>query len=148
MRWLCITILLGGYIGIHASLATATNNSDRAKVIKAVATLFDAAASDDLDKFHAVAAPTFYAFDNGRRFDGDALMLFIGKLHAGGNVYEWHVTEPEVQISGGAAWITYVNKGSIQTASGKTNMTWLESAVLRKEHGAWHIVFFHSTRAS
>jgi hypothetical protein len=148
MRLLCAVILLGGCIAVHASSPATTTNSDKTKVVEAVATLFVAFRTDDLDKFHSVASPTFYAFDHGKRFDGDALMLLIRKAHAADNVFEWHVTEPEVQIFGDTAWITYVNKGSIQAASKKTDLTWLESAVLRKEHGAWHVLFLHSTPAS
>ncbi|PYI40867.1 MAG: hypothetical protein DMF12_11805 [Verrucomicrobia bacterium] len=33
-----------------------------------------------------------------------------------------------------------------QDAKGKKNLSWLESAVLRTENGAWRIHFFHSTR--
>jgi hypothetical protein len=45
------------------------------------------------------------------------------------------------------AWITYVNRGSAEDKSGKKDLTWLESAVLRKDAGNWRIHFFHSTRA-
>ena len=44
------------------------------------------------------------------------------------------------------AWITYVNRGSIKDASGTKAVSWLESAVLRKENDSWRIQFFHSTR--
>ena len=66
----------------------------------------------------------------GKRFDGDALMELIKTAHAAGKVYVWNVTEPEVHIEGDIAWITYVNRGSIQDASGTKSMNWLESAVL------------------
>ena len=35
---------------------------------------------------------------------------------------------------------------SVQDAAGKKDVSWLESAVLRKGAGAWRIQFFHSTR--
>jgi hypothetical protein len=60
--------------------------------------------------------------------------------------YEWNVTEPDVHISGKTAWIAYVNKGSINDASGTVNQNWLESAFLEKQAGLWKIVFMHSTR--
>ncbi len=44
--------------------------------------------SNDLGKFHAVTTADFYAYDNGMRFDGDALMQAIQKQHAAGYVYE------------------------------------------------------------
>jgi ketosteroid isomerase-like protein len=108
--------------------------------------MYTAATNDDLDQWHTIAAPGFYAFDNGQRFEGDALMELIRKLHAQGRTYRWQVTEPEVHVNGSMAWITYVNKGSVQDATGSKNMTWLESAILRKEKDGWRMQFFHSTR--
>jgi hypothetical protein len=92
------------------------------------------------------AAPGFYAYDGGRRFSGNKLMAFIRSRHEAGVVYVWRVTGPEVRIDGGTAWITYVNRGSITDVSGTRDVTWLESAVLRKEQDVWRIQFFHSTR--
>ena len=77
---------------------------------------------------------------------GDALMDMIKAAHTAGKAYVWTVNEPEVHITGDMAWITYVNQGSIKDASGTKDVTWLESAVLEKENGAWRIRFFHSTR--
>jgi hypothetical protein len=59
-------------------------------------TMYAAAATDDLAKFHTVAAPDFYAFDGGTRYDGDALMNTLKSLHASGKVYVWTVTQPYV----------------------------------------------------
>jgi ketosteroid isomerase-like protein len=109
--------------------------------------MFAALAANDADKFRAVLAPDFYAFDVGKRFTGDALLELIKTAHAAGNVYVWTVNEPDVHISGDIAWIAYVNRGSIKDSSGTENVTWLESAVLQKDKGAWRIRFLHSTRA-
>lgn len=141
------TLLLALVIGaslVTPSFAT-TSAGDQAKVIEATRTMYVAAVHDDLAKFHTVAAPDFYAFDAGKRFTGDALMGRIKDLHAAGKVFVWEVTAPVVQIDGEMALITYVNKGSIQDQSGTRNVSWLESAVLRKDHGSWRIHFFHST---
>jgi hypothetical protein len=119
---------------------------DKAKVIATMESMFAAATNDDLDKWHAVAAPDFYAFDNGKRFEGDALMDLMKTLHAQGRTYRWKVTEPEVHINRDMAWITYVNQGSMQDATGSKDMTWLESSVLQKKNGGWRIQFLHSTR--
>src|SRR5580704_6713924 len=121
---------------------------EEAKVIETVKAVFAAAAADDLGKFHAVTTKDFYAYDNGMRFDGDALMQAIQKQHAAGYVYEWNVTQPEVHVAGNVAWITYVNKGSVKNAAGTQQVTWLESMVLEKKSGKWRIHFVHSTRAA
>lgn len=116
------------------------------RVVDAMRTMYVAATNDDLALFHTVAAPDFYAYDVGKRFTGDELMEFIRSRHEAGVVYVWRVTEPEVRIDGGTAWVTYVNRGSIADTSGAKDVTWLESAVLRKENDAWRIQFLHSTR--
>jgi ketosteroid isomerase-like protein len=128
------------------SIGVAASDSEQAQVIEVVRSMFVAATNDDLAKFHSVVARDLYAFDGGKRFDGDALMELIKTAHAAGKVYVWNVTEPEVHIEGDIAWITYVNRGSIQDASGTKSMNWLESAVLRKEQGNWRVQFSHSTR--
>ena len=124
-----------------------TPPSDETRIVEAMKTMFVAATNDDLALFKTVAAPDFHAFDGGKRFSGDSLMALINNLHAAGSIYTWTVTEPEVHISGDTAWITYINRGSVEDTSGKKDLAWLESAVLGKDAGAWRIHFFHSTRA-
>ena len=70
------------------------------QVVDTVKAVFVAAGADDLGKFHEVTTTDFYAYDNGMRFDGDALMQAIQKQHAAGYVYEWNVTQPEVHVAG------------------------------------------------
>jgi hypothetical protein len=120
--------------------------ADQTQVVRTVSAIFDAAAQDDLEKFHSVVGPGFYIFDAGSRFDGDSIMTLIKAQHVAGKRYEWNVTEPDVHISGDTAWIAYVNKGSVTDASGTVNQQWLESGFLQREGGVWKIVFMHSTR--
>ena len=123
-----------------------TNAEDEAKVIDTMGQLFVAAKTDDLDRFHKVTAAEFYAFDGGKRFDGDGLMNLIKTAHAAGKRYEWKVTEPTVHLACNDAWITYTNRGSVQDETGTKDLMWLESAFLHKEAGEWRIRFLHSTR--
>jgi hypothetical protein len=120
--------------------------ADQRQVVDAVKTIFAAARIDDVAKFESVTVPSFYIFDGGARFDGGAIMDLIKAQHAAGKRFEWNVTDPDVHISGGTAWIAYVNKGSISDASGTVSQNWLESAFLQKQSGVWKIVFMHSTR--
>ena len=93
-----------------ASVARSANPVEEDGVVDAMRTMYVAAANDDLEKFHEVAAPDFFAFEGGMRFSGDGLMVLIKKLHAAGRLYRWEVTQPEVHIDGATAWIAYVNK--------------------------------------
>jgi len=126
--------------------ACAATPADQTQVVEAMRTMYAAATTDDLAKFHTVAAPDFYAFDGGKRYDGDALMNAVKQAHATGNVYVWTVTDPHVEATYNLAWITYTNRGSIEDKSGTKQFTWLESAVLQQQSGTWRIRFFHSTR--
>lgn len=121
-------------------------NADQKEVTEAVRSMFAAFAADDLAKFHEVATADFYAFDGGERYKGDELIELLKKLHAGGKVFVWTITEPTVHVEGDLAWITYVNDGTIRDSSGTKKMSWLESAVLRKNDGKWRVQFLHSTR--
>ena len=132
----------------QVATAPAAPASDRAQVVTAVERMYIALTNDDLTLFHSVAGQGFYAFDGGKRFDGDALMELIKGVHASGKVFVWSVTDPSVELFGDTALITYVNRGSLQDHSGKKDLSWLESALLRKEQGVWRIRFFHSTRVA
>ena len=141
------TVVFGLLLALQAHAApVASRAADQAAVVATMEAMYVAATNDDLSKFHAVAARKFYAYDNGKRFDGDALMELIKSLHAAGKIFVWRVTQAEVQVHGDMAWITYVNEGSVQDASSKKDMAWLESAVLKKYKSKWRIEFFHSTR--
>jgi hypothetical protein len=52
-------------------------SAEQTKVVSVVSAVFEAAAQDDLTKFHAVVAPGFYLYDAGARLDGDKIMAVI-----------------------------------------------------------------------
>jgi hypothetical protein len=121
---------------------------DDAAVVQTIRSMYSAATTDDLKSFEALVEPGFYMYDNGHRFDGDAIMKLIAGAHAKGAKYVWTVTQPDVHVHCDDAWIAYVNDGSVQTSADApaAPVKWLESAVLHREGGAWKVVFFHSTR--
>lgn len=122
-------------------------SADQKQVVDVLTSMFAAAKVDDTAKFDALIAPGFYMFDNGKRFDGDAILGLIKSAHAAGMKYDWNVTDPDVHITGKTAWIAYVNRGSFTDAKGATqNIVWLESADLEKQHGVWKLVFLESER--
>ena len=117
-------------------------------VVDAVNQFFEAASHDDENLFKEVLAPNFYAFDNGKRFDGMQLPQLIKAAHGAGKTYVWSVNDPEVHIACDWAWVSYTNRGSVGDASGTQSMSWLESMVLHYQGQRWHIQFLHSTRAA
>lgn len=144
--FIATALLLTSTIGAAASDRSTPSGNDEVQVTEAVRTMFAALSAENIPKLRAVIAPDFYAFEAGGRISGDALIDLIKKAHAAGKTYVWTVNEPEVHIDGNMAWVTYINRGSIKDASETKNVSWLESAVLRKEKDNWRIQFFHSTR--
>lgn len=148
--WIAAPILALALTSSNLSAQTCnTTGADKTEVANALRTLYAAATIDDIAKIHSVTAPTFYAFDGGEQYPSiDALMKVIKTYQDQGAKFVWNVTKPQVTIHCNDAWITYINDGSIQlpNAPAPAPTQWLESAVLEKQHGAWKIVFFQSTR--
>ncbi|MEJ0086705.1 MAG: DUF4440 domain-containing protein [Pseudomonadota bacterium] len=120
--------------------------ADEEAVAQTLRLMYVALTKEDTAQLRAVTTSDFYAFDGGEKMTGDELMALIKSLHAAGKTFVWTVTEAKVRIEGAVAWITYLNRGSVQDPAGKKDVSWLESAVLLKEAGTWRIQFFHSTR--
>lgn len=131
-----------------AALAKTCAPEHKEAVVDAVNQFFEAASHDDENLFKEILAPDFYAFDNGKRFDGMQLPQLIKAAHGSGKTYAWSVNDPEVHIACDWAWVAYTNRGSAGDASGTQPMTWLESAVLHYQGQRWRIQFLHSTRAA
>ncbi|MFL6519609.1 MAG: nuclear transport factor 2 family protein [Chthoniobacterales bacterium] len=141
-----VAMLLTSILDGAAAEQPRTAAGDQTQVVEAMRSMFAALAAEDIPKLRTIFAPDFYAFEAGGRITGDALIDLMKKAHAAGKVYVWTVNDSEVHIDGETAWITYVNRGSIKDGSETKNVSWLESAILRKEDGNWRIHFLHSTR--
>ncbi len=114
-----------------------------------VRALFDAARKDDEASFRKITTDSFYAYDGGKKFTGEALLDVVKAAHRRGDIYIWNVTEPQTMADCKLALVTWVNQGSV-AKQGKPaeKVTWLESATLSFEHGTWRVAFLHSTRAA
>jgi ketosteroid isomerase-like protein len=149
MTWCAGLSMLLPMVTVRAQegVARAPRADDEVAIVKTLEQMFSAGQQADVNRFRAVTTKDFYAYDNGKRFDGDGLIDIIKQYQAKGYQYIWSVTAPEVHVGCDAAWVTYVNKGSIRQPDGTmTSMTWLESAVMRWEGNAWKVRFLHSTR--
>lgn len=125
-----------------------TSTIEQQQVEEVVRHFFAAAQADSLTALKQTVSHHFYVFDNGVRFDAEAIMAALQQKHAEGVAFRWNVTDADVHIVQDLAWITYVNRGSVTRASVTTNQQWLESAVLEKDTGVWRIVFMHSTHVT
>jgi hypothetical protein len=77
-------IVLAASFRMPAQGATPTSSKEATAVADTMRAMYVAAATDDLAKFRSLIAPGFYAFDNGKRYDGDALMQMVISAHAKG----------------------------------------------------------------
>jgi len=143
-----IVVSLVALSNVSAVGAKACAPEHNEAVVDALHQVFEAASRDDDKLFKEVLAPDFYAFDNGKRFDGMQLPDLIKAAHGAGKTYVWSVNDPEVHIVCDWAWVTYTNRGSVADASGTQPMSWLESAVLHYQGQRWRVQFLHSTRAA
>lgn len=150
LRRACILAIATFAIPLFGSSASAQQpySGEQQKVVVVISSFMAAFHEEDLTKLNSLVTPNFYIFDNGKRFTTDSVMSMIKGLHAAGKQIEWHVTEPDVHLEGSAAWIGYINKGTITSDSVTVDQQWLESAFLVKQSGAWKIEFLHSTRAA
>jgi hypothetical protein len=135
-------MLLGG--GAEAACAP----PDKQPVADAVRAMFGALQTHDPEAVKANLTPDFYAYDGGRRYDGDALPKAVAAAQAAGKTFAWSVADPDVRLACEQAFIAYVNRGSVTDAKGATPAVWLESALLRFEDGRWRLAFLQSTRAT
>jgi len=134
--------------GVSVALGRTCAPEHKEAVVDVVNQFFEAASHDDENLFKEILAPDFYAFDNGKRFDGMQLPQLLKAAHGAGKTYAWSVNDPEVHMTCDWAWVTYTNRGSAGDPAGTQPMSWLESMVLHYQGQRWHIRFLHSTRAA
>jgi len=146
----CITLVATFPVDVIAKAPSrcAPTAGAQTDALGAITGLISALRADDEPGFKSHVTDSFYAYDGGKRFEGVALLNLIKSLHGSGKKFEWNVTAPEVHVVCDWAWVTYVNKGSVTDASGRQDLSWLESAILRYDEGHWRVQFLHSTRAA
>jgi ketosteroid isomerase-like protein len=129
--------------------ATAQRADSGAQAVQAtIHGLFDRMAADDVTGAARLLAPGFYAFDASKRFEGDALLQLVKKLHQSGVLIRWNLSPIDVHVSGDMAWAAWDNHGSVGPSGAEKPIAWQESAVLKRENGAWRLVFLHSNRVA
>lgn len=130
-----------------AAAAPACAPKAEAPAVNAVVGMYAALKAGDRARWAAVVTPDFYAFDGGAKFTGDGLLALIKTAQAQGKSYEWTVNEPRVRIDCTLAAVTYVNLGGVTDSTGRIPVTWLETALLTWDKGAWKVSFLESVRA-
>lgn len=122
--------------------------SDAGDVVAAIEAMYAAMGENDRARLADALSEDFHAFESGVPMSGQTLLDLMGKWYAEGWRYRWSVTEPQVEVQGDLAAAVYVNVGSVAAQPGAAPMpvTWLETALLRRQSGQWRVAFLHSTR--
>jgi hypothetical protein len=103
-----LSLLMAVLLSCGASTASAAcrpRPGDTDAVVKTMQDFFDAAARDDLDKFHDLVLGSFYPYDGGKRWEGDSLMRALIEWHRQGMKLAWSVNDAEVHVDCDMAWI-------------------------------------------
>jgi SnoaL-like domain len=127
-----------------------TKPNDATEIAATMSMLLVALLERDQPMALSLVTPNFYCFDAGKRMDANELIQMVHTARTNGTNFAWSLTDPDVRIDSGYAWMAYINVGSIQTSTDAqpTPMRWLESAHLERSAGAWKVAFFHSSRAA
>lgn len=136
-------------ISLHVSRTWADSElwQDQAQreVGAVVQEMFNALKTRNVTQYNKLVTQDFYLYDAGERLSREAFAEIVQESIAKGTKYDWKITKPEAHISSDLAWITYTNIGLIESAKGKQEKNWLESAVLERHDKTWRIRFLHST---
>jgi hypothetical protein len=103
-----------------ASSTYASTPADQARVVEAMRTMYAAAAADDVDKFHTIAARTSVPSTAASAMTA-TLMKIAKSFHDSGKVFVSTVTDPHVEANCDLAWLTYTNRGSMATPPAQRN---------------------------
>jgi hypothetical protein len=123
-------------------------STDEQDIIRTLERVYAAVGDDDRASLDGLLCRDFHAFESGVHMTGRELLDLMSKYYAAGRRYRWSVTESQVEVQGGLGVIVYVNQGSIAEAPGAepTPMSWLETALMRRDQSGWRMAFLHSTR--
>jgi ketosteroid isomerase-like protein len=123
-------------------------SSDAQDLIATIERAFVAIGEDDPMLRRQIFSEDFHAFENGRRMTGPEVFELMSRYRAQGRRYEWSVNSPQIEVQGDLGVVIYVNRGSITESAGADPlpMSWLETAVFRRQDSSWRLAFLHSTR--
>jgi hypothetical protein len=118
-------------------------------LVAAIERVMVCVAENDRSHLDELLCEDFHAFENGVHLSGGELLDLMGSYYAEGKRYRWSVTSPQIEVQGDFGAVVYLNVGSITEAPGTEPiaMSWLETALLRRQDARWRLAFLHSTRA-
>jgi len=125
-------------------------HADAQDMIATIKQIFAALGDNDHARLSELLCEDFHAFENGVPVAGRELLDLMSKYHREGRRYRWSIDSPQVESQGNLGVLVYLNNGSIMESatSDPIPMSWLETAVLRRQPSGWLLAFLHSTRSA
>jgi len=125
-------------------------HGDAQDMIATIERIFAALGDNDHARLTELLCEDFHAFENGVPVTGPELLSLMSRYHTEGRRYRWSIDSPQVESQGNLGVLAYLNNGSIAESgtSDPIPMSWLETAVLRRQPSGWRLAFLHSTRSA
>jgi hypothetical protein len=117
-------------------------------VRRTILAIYEALTRDDDKALGQLLAPSFHAFENGKRFEGAALTALIKDAHARGVVFRWSPQNIEIHVRCDMAWAAWENHGAVGPKDDMKPVSWLESATFGYRDGRWVMDFLHANRVA
>jgi ketosteroid isomerase-like protein len=111
-------------------------------VERVVQDFFAALGAHDAAAFHALLAPDFTLYEDGRLMTADQTFHLVAADPA---KRRWTITLAQVQSAGDLATITYRNTGSFGEGAERRVPESSETAILRRSDDKWRLVSLHTT---
>jgi CubicO group peptidase (beta-lactamase class C family) len=105
--------------------------------------VFAALGAHDRAAFHALLAPDFTLYEDGRLMTADQTFDLVA---ADPVKRRWTITQAQVQRADDLATVTYRNTGSFGEGTERRVPEWTETAILRRSDDKWRLVSLHSAR--
>ena len=118
---------------------------EKGEVQQVITRFFDALSVANIPQMKSEVSEGFILLENGEIWTIDTLANKISRPKPEGYLRRNSFDFLETKIEKNRAWVYYKNKAEITSKTRNVTIKWLESAILRKEKGRWHMDLMHST---
>jgi len=105
---------------------------------------FGAISKYDYQSLRNHCTADFVLIEHGLWWNNDSLTNIM-KGFEGKATIAYTFDDIKSHVEGSIAWMTYKNHGLMTMGNKETKYEWSESAVFRKQNGAWKMALLHST---
>lgn len=121
-------------------------DSDESQVHATLTRFFSAVGEFDEVGMRAHATKDFQILDVGNVWDLDGLIEALDEMKSPDFERKTEIDVIRTTLADNVAWVTYWNRAEITSKKITGTFKWIESAVFRKQNGAWKIALIHSTQ--